>query len=191
MMLQYAGSADRQTEAGRHHLAKALWAVCYAMDYLYMSDDVRYGTREGNKVVVRCAQSLEYLLQQGAIIELKHHPWGCQMYQDLQIISENNKPTFAWINRTLEQGKPAKRSVLGHKHGDECDCDWPVFRPGMAVSFEDNASASSVGQRVISEDFLGEELHVDDETEWCMCPFDKHDQYEGFWKTRKTDHDGH
>jgi hypothetical protein len=194
MMLQYAGSANKLTGTGQHRLTQALWAVCDAPIQIYHNIGAR--TRRSFvgtfKVNARCAQSIDYLLQQGAVIDLDR-PRGKESMDLLVhvVLSEYDNWTqdqnFVWILETLKLGRPKERSLSGHEHGDECHCDWPLFRPGMAASSENNASAPSVKQKEINKDFLVEELHIDDEPEWCMSGFEKHGHYGEFWKTWKKD----
>jgi hypothetical protein len=198
MMLQYAGRANNQTEAGRRLLVQGLWAVCNAIFLVEGNSDLECEDLGREEVAIRCAQSIEYLLKQGAVVDLEH-PLGKDIMTRLthnltttEIYDDDHyewaqDPNLKWILKTLQEGKPAERSISGHHHGNRCTCDWPVFRPGMAASCENNASASNIGQRVVSKDFLSEELQIDDETEWCMSGFERHGQYEDFWKTWKED----
>jgi hypothetical protein len=199
MMLQYVGSANTQTEAGRRLQARGIWAVCSAITFAEHADlNKVVHTGLGNSgIIVRCAQSIEYLLQQGAVVDLEH-PWGKVIMQELKDIQAApmtyyssydwvNNPTLRWILKTLQEDETAEGSVSEHERGDMVNCDWPLFRPGMAASYENDGVVSIEGRKVINEDFLGEEPHFEDEPEWCLSVFEEDGQYGEFWKTLEKD----
>jgi hypothetical protein len=101
MMLQYAGSTENLTEAGRSHLGQGLWAVCDAVILVYFKSkqETSIPAIDLSGAIGRCAQGIDYLFHRGAEVNLEDSR-GHEIMKRLQEVSSYSLEILA--NRNLK-----------------------------------------------------------------------------------------